>query len=105
MAQHKSAIKAHKQSIKRVLRNKATKSKIKTFTKKVEELVKLNDLANATPALRIAESTIMKAVTKKVLKLNTASRKVSKLAHKVKSLSLCLINTLHHTIKCYFTGI
>ncbi|WHA05081.1 30S ribosomal protein S20 [Candidatus Bandiella numerosa] len=86
MAQHKSAIKAHKQSIKRVLRNKATKSKIKTFTKKVEELVKLNDLANATPALRIAESTIMKAVTKKVLKLNTASRKVSKLAHKVKSL-------------------
>jgi|APCry1669189070_1035195.scaffolds.fasta_scaffold91674_1 small subunit ribosomal protein S20 len=86
MAQHKSAIKAHKQSIKRVLRNKATKSKIKTFTKKVEELVKLNDLANATPALRIAESTIMKAVTKKVLKLNTASRKVSRLAHKVKSL-------------------
>jgi len=63
-----------------------TKSKIKTFTKKVEELVKLNDLANATPALRIAESTIMKAVTKKVLKLNTASRKVSRLAHKVKSL-------------------
>ncbi len=86
MAQHKSAIKAHKQSLKRVLRNKATKSKIKTFTKKVEELVKLNDLANATPALRIAESTIMKAVTKKVLKLNTASRKVSRLAHKVKSL-------------------
>ena len=86
MAQHKSAIKAHKQSIKRVLRNKATKSKIKTFTKKVEELVKLNDLANATPALRIAESTIMKAVTKKVLKLNTASRKVSRLAQKVKSL-------------------
>jgi small subunit ribosomal protein S20 len=86
MAQHKSAIKAHKQSVKRVLRNKATKSKIKTFTKKVEELVKLNDLANATPALRIAESTIMKAVTKKVLKLNTASRKVSRLAHKVKSL-------------------
>ncbi|WP_236869960.1 30S ribosomal protein S20 [Candidatus Bandiella numerosa] len=86
MAQHKSAIKAHKQSVKRVLRNKATKSKIKTFTKKVEELVKLNDLANAAPALRIAESTIMKAVTKKVLKLNTASRKVSRLAHKVKSL-------------------
>ncbi len=86
MAQHKSAIKAHKQSLKRALRNKIIKSKIKTFTKKVEELVKSKDSANAIPALKTAESTIMKAVTKKVLKLNTASRKVSKLTHKVKSL-------------------
>lgn len=86
MAQHKSAIKAHKQSLKNALRNKMTKSKIKTFTKKVEELVESNDFTNAIAALRIAKSTIMKAVTKKVLKLNTASRKISKLTHKVKLL-------------------
>ncbi|WPX95914.1 30S ribosomal protein S20 [Candidatus Bandiella euplotis] len=86
MAQHKSAIKAHKQSLKRALRNRATKTKIKTYSKKVEEVVKSKDLTQAIAALRQAESIIMKAVTKNVLKLNTASRKVSKLAHKVKSI-------------------
>lgn len=86
MAQHKSAIKAHKQSLKRALRNKATKSKIKTFTKKLEQLVDSKDFEKAQSTLGQVESVIMKAVTKKVLKLNTASRKVSRLAKKVKSL-------------------
>lgn len=86
MANHKSAIKAHKQSLKRTLRNKIAKSKIKTYSKKVETLAKMKNLDEAIPALRKAESLIMKAVTKKVLKLNTASRKVSKLNHKVKAI-------------------
>ena len=86
MAQHKSAIKAHKQSLKRALRNKSTKSKIKTYTRKLEQLVKLKNFENAKSTLSQVESIIMKAVTKKVLKLNTASRKVSRLAQKVKSL-------------------
>lgn len=86
MANHKSAIKAHKQSLKRTLRNKIAKSKIKTYSKKVETLAKMKNLDEAIPALRKAESIIMKAVTKKVLKLNTASRKVSKLNHKVKAI-------------------
>lgn len=86
MAQHKSAIKAHKQSLKRVLRNRITKSKIKTYSKKVEEVIKTKNLSEAIPALRKAESIIMKAVTKGVLKLNTAARKVSKLTHKVKAI-------------------
>tara|TARA_B110000503_G_C6921790_1_gene318997 strand:+ start:73 stop:366 length:294 start_codon:yes stop_codon:yes gene_type:complete len=86
MAQHQSAIKAHKQSLKKASRNKVVKSKVRTFVKKVEELIKSNDLPNALKALRIAESTIMKATTKKVLKLNTASRKISKLTKKVKLL-------------------
>ena len=86
MAQHKSAIKAHKQSLKRALRNKSTKNKIKTYTKKLEEVIKLKNFENAKSTLSQIESVIMKAVTKKVLKLNTASRKVSRLAQKVKSL-------------------
>jgi small subunit ribosomal protein S20 len=86
MAQHKSAIKAHKQSLKRALRNKSIKSKIKTLTKKLEQLVNSKDFEKAKSTLGQVESAIMKSVTKKVLKLNTASRKVSRLAKKVKSL-------------------
>ena len=88
MAQHKSAIKAHKQSLKRALRNKSTKSKIKTFTKKLEQLVESKDFEKAKSTLSQVQSVIMKSVTKKVLKLNTASRKVSRLAKKVKSLDI-----------------
>ena len=84
MAEHKSAMKAHKQSLKRALRNKIIKSKIKTYSKKVEGMIKTKNLDDSISALREAESIIMKAVTKNVLKLNTAARKVSKLRHKVK---------------------
>jgi small subunit ribosomal protein S20 len=86
MAQYKSAIKSHKQSLKRALRNKIIKTKIKTHIKKVESKINSTNLSQAQYALRIAESIIMKAVTKKILKLNTASRKISRLTHKVKAL-------------------
>jgi small subunit ribosomal protein S20 len=88
MTHHKSAIKAHKQSLKKSLRNKVIKSKIKTFMKKVENFVKIKDIAGSILALRKAESIIMKAVNKKVLKLNNASRKVKGLVCKIKSLEL-----------------
>ena len=86
MAQHRSAIKTHKQSLKRAFINKTTKTKIKTFTKKLEDQILVKNLDRAKSALGVAVSIIMKAVTKKVLKLNTASRKVKKLTHKVKLL-------------------
>lgn len=86
MRNYKSAKKAYKQSIKRTLRNRIVKTKIKTCVRKVESQVLCQDFSGAKSALSIADSLIMKAVAKKVLKLNTASRKLSKLANKVKSL-------------------
>jgi len=86
MAQHKSAIKAHNQSLKRALRNKSTLSKIKTFTKKLVSFISLGNYEDAKHFLGRVESLIMKSVTKKVLKLNTAARKVSKLTKKVKTI-------------------
>ncbi|MFQ3307279.1 MAG: small subunit ribosomal protein S20 [Candidatus Midichloriaceae bacterium] len=83
---HQSAIKAHKQSIKRALRNRSVLTMINTFSKKVEKFVVSKEYDNAKEALSKAESIIMKAVTKNVLKLNTASRKVSNLCRKVKSI-------------------
>lgn len=86
MANHKSAIKAHKVSLKNAARNKSTKSRIKTFIKKVEKYVKEKNISQAWETFKKTESVIMKAVSKKILKLNTASRKVSKLAKKIKEL-------------------
>ena len=86
MANHKSASKAHKQSVVRSVRNSAIKSRVKTFSGKVDLAIKSGSLENAVQSFRTAESEIMKSVSKGVLKLNTAARKVSKLAKKVKSL-------------------
>jgi len=86
MARHKSAIKAHKQSLKRALRNRMVRTKVKTLSKKVEGMIAAGNKSQAAVVLKVAESTIMGAVTKRVLKLNTASRKISRLTHKVKLL-------------------
>lgn len=83
---NKSAEKAHKKSIVRAARNKSIKSRIKTFITKVEEAIqKKAAIAEVVRHFREAESEIMKGVTKGVLKLNTASRKVSRLARLVKT--------------------
>ena len=87
MAQYKTSIKTHKQSIKKALRNKVARSKMKTFIKKVEYCIKIKDLLSSILALNKAKSIIMQAVNKKVLKLNTASRKIRGLVRKIKFLA------------------
>jgi small subunit ribosomal protein S20 len=87
MANHKSAEKAARQTIKRTLINRARKSRILTFIKKVEVAVAAGDKAIARQAMIVAESEIMRGVNKGVLKLNTASRKVSRLNARVKAIA------------------
>ncbi len=86
MANHKSAIKQHKKSSIKAKLNSSVRSRIKTFIRKVDSQVSLGNFDNAIQAFRVAESEIMKSVGKGILKLNTASRKVSYLAKKVKSI-------------------
>ena len=86
MANHKSAIKAHQRSLTKSANNSVVKSKIKTFSTRVEVAVKSGQHVTAVNEFRLAESQIMKAVTKGVLKLNTAARKVSNLAKMVKTI-------------------
>lgn len=63
----------------RTARNKAIKSKVKTYIKKVEAAIAANDKSAATEALKTAISEINKAASKGVYHKNTASRKVSRL--------------------------
>lgn len=86
MANHKSAKKSHTNSLKNAARNKSVKSRVKTFVKKVESSVLKQNHSDAMASLRIMESEIMTAVSKGVLKLNAASRKVSRLNKKIKAL-------------------
>lgn len=86
MANHESSKKAHRQTIKRTAQNKSRASKIKTFIKKVLEAVTAGSKEAAMSAFKVAQSEIMRGAKHNIFKQNTASRKVSGLARKVKSL-------------------
>lgn len=86
MANSPSARKRIRQIERRTAVNKARRSRIRTFLRKVEEAIASGDQAKAADALRQAQPEIMRGVTKGVLHKNTASRKVSRLAGRVKAL-------------------
>ena len=86
MANTKSAKKMVRKIARRTEVNKSRKSRIRTFVRKVEEAVASGDKSAATTALKAAEPEIMRGVTKGVLHKNTASRKVSRLAARVKGM-------------------
>jgi small subunit ribosomal protein S20 len=87
MAHHRSAKKRIRQTIKRTEVNRARTSRVRTFIKRVEKAVAAGDAQEARAALQVAEPEIRRAVTRRVLKLNTASRRISRLSKKVNSLS------------------
>lgn len=67
--------------------NKARRSRIRTFLRKVEEAIAAGDKDAATTALRAVEPELMRGVTKGVFHKNTASRKISRLSSRVKALA------------------
>ena len=86
MANTTSAKKMTRKIAKRTEINKARRSRMRTFVRKVEEAIAAGDQAAALAALRAAEPEIMRAAQKGVAHKNTASRKVSRLAARVKAL-------------------
>ncbi|TYB84917.1 30S ribosomal protein S20 [Oceaniovalibus sp. ACAM 378] len=75
-----------RQSEARFQVNKARRSRIRTFLRKVEEAIASGDKEAATAALRSAQPELMRGVTKGVVHKNTASRKISRLSSRVKSI-------------------
>lgn len=67
--------------------NKARRSRIRTFLRKVEEALASGNADAAATALAAAQPELMRGVTKGVLHKNTASRKMSRLTSRVKSLT------------------
>lgn len=86
MAHHKSAKKRIRQTARRTEVNGARVSRVRTFIKKVELAIASGNKVEAAAALRIAEPELMRAAQVGVFEKNTASRKVSRLVARIKSL-------------------
>ena len=87
MANIKSAKKRILVTETKAARNKATRSRVKTFVKKVDAAIAAGDKAAAQAALLVATSEIDKAASKGVYHKNTASRKVSRLSKAVSAMA------------------
>jgi small subunit ribosomal protein S20 len=86
MANTASAKKAIRVSAAKKEVNNARKSRIKTFIRKVDDAIKAGDEPKAREAFRELEPEIMRGVTKKIYKLNTASRKLTRISSAIRKI-------------------
>ena len=87
MANTPSAKKRVRQVARKTEVNKARRSRIKTFVKKVEESISTGDSDSALAAFKIAQPEIQRGVTKGILHKNTASRKISRLSKRINAIT------------------
>ena len=88
MANTTSAKKMLRKITVRTERNRIVKSQVRTSLKKVEAAIQLNKADEARTYLIEAESKFMSAAQKGIFKKNAASRKVSRLSKRIKSLTV-----------------
>jgi small subunit ribosomal protein S20 len=87
MANTASAKKAARQMARRTVINKARRSRLRSYVGKVEDAIATGDRALAVAALSEAEPVIMRAAQRGIVHKNAASRKVSRLSHRVAALA------------------
>ena len=87
MANSPSAKKRARQADRRTVVNKARRSRVRTFIRKVEEAITSGDQGAALEALRAAQPEIMRGARKGILHRNTASRKVSRLHNRINAMT------------------
>ncbi|MDE2693227.1 MAG: 30S ribosomal protein S20 [Paracoccaceae bacterium] len=88
MANSPQAKKRARQIARRTEVNKARRSRIRTFLRKLEEAITGGDVKLAAVALKEVQPELMRGVTKGIMHKNTASRKMSRLSARVKALSV-----------------
>lgn len=86
MANTKSARKAARQAVRKTEINKSRRTTLRNSVRKVEEAIASGDHSAASAALKAAEPDIMRAAQLGVIHKNNASRKVSRLTHRVAKL-------------------
>ena len=86
MANTKSARKATRVIARRTEVNKTRRSQMRNSVRKVEEAIHSGDRSAAMTALKAAEPAIMRAAQRGIVHKNNASRKVSRLAHRIAKL-------------------
>ena len=86
MANTSSAKKNVRKMARKTAVNKARRSSVRTFLRRVEEAIAAGDKTAANDALKLAEPALMRAVSRGVFHKNTASRKISRLNRRVKAI-------------------
>ena len=86
MANTPSAKKAVRKIARRTAINRDRKSQMRTYIRRVDEAIAAGDQAAAEAALKDAQPLIMRAANRGIVHKNAASRKISRLATKVKAL-------------------
>ena len=87
MANTRSAKKMVRKIAARTAVNKARRSRVRTYVRRVEEAISSGDKAAAKDAFQAAQPELMRAVTKGVMHKNTVSRKISRLAQRIKKMA------------------
>jgi len=87
MANTRSAKKMVRKIATRTEVNKARRSRMRTYVRKVEEAIEAGDKAAAAEALKAAQPEIMRAAGKGVIHKNASARKVSRLSARVKTMA------------------
>ena len=79
-----------KKAIRKIARrtevNKARRTGMRSSVRKVEEAIAAGDKAAAAAAFRAAQPQLMRSAQKGIVHKNTASRKVSRLSHRINSM-------------------
>lgn len=87
MANHKSAEKRIRQTTRRTAVNRKRINNIRHYLKAVETAIASGNKKAAQAALQAAQPKLMSGVSKGVVKLGTASRKMSRLSARIKKLA------------------
>jgi small subunit ribosomal protein S20 len=80
LAVHPSVIKRHQQSLKRRARNIESRSRLRTLVKKARQAIESQNSAAVAAQIRAVNRALGKAVSKGIIKRNTASRWLSRLS-------------------------
>jgi small subunit ribosomal protein S20 len=86
MANTKSAKKATRKIARRTEVNKARRSRMRTSLRTVEDAISKGDKTAAQAALVAAEPSLMRAARNGIIHKKSASRKVSRLTHRIAKL-------------------
>lgn len=87
MANSPQAKKRARQNERRFQVNKARRSRVRTYLRKVEEAIEAGDKDAAKAALRAAQPELMRGVSRGIFHKNTIARKMSRLSSRVKAIA------------------
>jgi small subunit ribosomal protein S20 len=87
LIKHSSAVKRHRQSLKKRARNVETKSRLRTLIKRARQAIEAKNQESAVSQIRAVDKALGKAVSKGIIKGNTASRWLSRLSRSASQVS------------------